>query len=134
MGGSITKARAPSFLDVADAEDRLLIVNTFSKNWSMTGWRIGWLSAPAELGQVIENLIQYSTSGVAVFMQRAAIVALDQGESFANEQTARARAGRDLVCGTLAPLNRIRFARPEGVFICCLESRAKTIAMRSLRD
>ena len=48
----------------------------------MTGWRIGWLSAPPALGQVIENLIQYSTSGVAAFMQRAATVALDEGDDF----------------------------------------------------
>lgn len=124
-------ARAPSFLDVAEPEDRLLIVNTFSKNWSMTGWRIGWLYAPAELGQVIENLIQYSTSGVAVFMQRAAITALEQGENFANEQTARARAGRDLVCDRLAPLNRIRFARPEGAFylLFAIEGEADSDAL-----
>lgn len=107
---------APSFLQSADADDRLLVVNTFSKNWAMTGWRVGWLIAPAALGQVIENLIQYNTSGVAVFMQRAAAVALDAGDAFAAAQVARALAGRDLVCGRLKPLNRIRFAQPEGAF------------------
>ena len=108
--------RAPSFLDVAEPQDKVLVVNTFSKNWSMTGWRIGWLYAPPELGQTIENLIQYNSSGVAVFMQRAGVVALEQGEAFADQQVARAHAGRDLVCDRLAPLNRIRFARPEGAF------------------
>ncbi|RME95234.1 MAG: pyridoxal phosphate-dependent aminotransferase [Alphaproteobacteria bacterium] len=109
-------ARAPSFLDIAGEGDRLLVVNTFSKNWAMTGWRIGWLYAPEALGSTIENLIQYNTSGVAVFMQRAAVVALEQGEAFAQAQVSRARAGRDLVCERLAPLNRVRFARPEGAF------------------
>lgn len=108
--------RAPSFLDVAEPGDRLLVVDTFSKNWAMTGWRMGWLIAPVELGPVIENLIQYNSSGVAVFMQRAGVVALEQGDDFASAQVARARAGRDLVCRALAPMNRVRFARPQGAF------------------
>ena len=74
-------ARSPSFHDVAEPEDRILYVNTFSKNWAMTGWRIGWLSTSPALGQTIENLVQYSTSGVATFMQRAATVALDEGDA-----------------------------------------------------
>ena len=43
-----------------------MFVQTFSKNWAMTGWRIGWLEAPASLGPIVENLVQYSTSGVPV--------------------------------------------------------------------
>ncbi len=108
--------RAPSFRDVAGPDNRILYVNTFSKNWAMTGWRVGWLEAPAELGQTVENLIQYSTSGVAAFMQRACIEALDNGEDFVKLQVERARAGRDLVCAALAATGRVRFARPAGAF------------------
>ncbi len=107
---------APSFLEAAAPEDRLLLVNTFSKNWCMTGWRMGWLTAPAEIGQVIENLIQYNTSGVAVFMQRAGIAAIEQGEAFVAEQIARAAEGRRIACEALQPLNRARFAWPDGAF------------------
>ena len=67
--------RAPSFLDVMQPGDKLLFVNSFSKNWSMTGWRVGWIVAPPETGQVLENLIQYSTSGVAQFIQKGAVAA-----------------------------------------------------------
>jgi len=109
-------ARSPSFYDVADPEDRLIYVNTFSKNWAMTGWRIGWLSAPTALGQAIENLIQYSTSGTAAFMQRAAIVALDQGDDFIRLQVERARQGRDIVATGLRSTGRVRFAEPAGAF------------------
>jgi len=108
--------RAPSFHDVAEPDDRILYVNTFSKNWAMTGWRIGWIEAPAELGQVVENLIQYSTSGVAAFMQRAAIAGLERGEEFIAYQVERARRGRDIVCDTLGETGRVRFARPAGAF------------------
>ncbi|NBN78787.1 aminotransferase class I/II-fold pyridoxal phosphate-dependent enzyme [Microvirga tunisiensis] len=109
--------RAPSFHDLASDQDRIIYVNTFSKNWAMTGWRIGWLSAPAKLGQVIENLIQYSNSGVATFAQRAALAALSaEGDAFLAEQIARADAGRQLVRDAVAALPGSRFAEPEGAF------------------
>ena len=109
-------ARAPSFFDVMEPEDQILFVNTFSKNWAMTGWRIGWIAAHPALGQVIENMIQYSTSGVAQFMQRAGVVALTRGESFVAHQIARARHGRDIACAALAATRRCRFAVPRGSF------------------
>jgi aspartate/methionine/tyrosine aminotransferase len=108
--------RAPSFYDVMDADDRVLFVNTFSKNWAMTGWRIGWIGAHPSLGQVIENLVQYSTSGVAQFMQRAGIVALEQGESFVTGQIARVRESRDIICDALVRSGRCRFVPPLGAF------------------
>jgi aspartate/methionine/tyrosine aminotransferase len=108
--------RAPSFYDVMEPDDRVLFVNTFSKNWAMTGWRMGWISAHPALAQKIENLIQYSTSGVAQFMQRAGVVALDQGDAFIAHQVARSRASRDIVCEALARTGRCRFAVPSGAF------------------
>ncbi len=128
------RTRAPSFYDFIEESDRIIFVNTFSKNWAMTGWRIGWISAPPELGQIIENLIQYSTSGVATFMQRAAITALTEGEEFVEQQIARAAESRDIICGALAESNRVRFARPEGAFYLLLsvdgESDTAGLALR----
>jgi aspartate/methionine/tyrosine aminotransferase len=108
--------RSPSFYDIAEPDDRVLFVNTMSKNWAMTGWRIGWLGGPPELGPIIENLIQYSSSGTAVFMQRAATVALNEGDSFIAAQVARARAGRDVTVAGLAATRRVRFSEPDGAF------------------
>jgi aspartate/methionine/tyrosine aminotransferase len=107
--------RAPSFHDVMQADDRILFVNTFSKNWSMTGWRIGWIEADPSIGQEIENLIQASTSGVAVFMQRAAVVALEHGEGFVAHQIERARRGREIVA-RLRDSGRVRLVPPVGAF------------------
>jgi aspartate/methionine/tyrosine aminotransferase len=108
--------RAPSFFDVMDAQDRVLFVNTFSKNWAMTGWRIGWIVAHPSLGQVIENMIQYATSGVAQFMQRAAVTALERGEEFVAHMVERARRGRGIVSDALGATGRVRFAEPQGAF------------------
>ncbi|MEP9354223.1 pyridoxal phosphate-dependent aminotransferase [Xanthobacter sp. KR7-65] len=108
--------RAPSFHDVMEADDHILFVQTFSKNWAMTGWRIGWLEAHPRLGQIIENLIQYSTSGVAAFMQRGAVAALDEGEAFVAEQIARARRGRDIVADALIGTGKVDLVKPPGAF------------------
>jgi aspartate/methionine/tyrosine aminotransferase len=108
--------RAPSFMDIAAAEDRIIFVNTFSKNWAMTGWRMGWLRVHPTLQQTFENLIQYSTSGVAQFMQRGGVAALDQGDSFLISQIERAKQARELVCGILGTADRARVSRPQGTF------------------
>ena len=109
-------ARAPSFHDVMRADDRVLFVQTLSKNWAMTGWRIGWLEAPEELGPTIENLVQFSTSGVPVASQRAAVAAIGGGEDLVRTQVERARVNRDLLAGALRATNRLRCAVPDGAF------------------
>jgi aspartate/methionine/tyrosine aminotransferase len=108
--------RAPSFFDVMDAGDRVLFVNTFSKNWAMTGWRIGWIGTHPSLAPMFENLIQYSTSGVAQFMQRGAVAALDHGDEFVATQVERAHKARDIICAALGRTGRAHFAVPPGSF------------------
>ena len=108
--------RAASFHDVAAPDDRILYTNTFSKNWAMTGWRVGWIEADPALGQIIENLIQYSTSGVAVFMQRGAIAAIDHADGFIEHQVQRVRRNRDLILERFAASPRIRVSPPAGAF------------------
>jgi aspartate/methionine/tyrosine aminotransferase len=108
--------RAPSFHDVMDADDRILFVQTMSKNWAMTGWRLGWIECAPALGPIVENLIQYSTSGSPVFVQRAAIAALDNGDGFIAHQIARARLSRDVLCDALSSTGKARFLKPAGAF------------------
>jgi aspartate/methionine/tyrosine aminotransferase len=123
-------ARAPSFHDVAEPDDRVVYVNTFSKNWAMTGWRIGWLEAPPVLGDVVENLVQYATSGVPVFVQRAATAALDHGEGFFAHQLARIAESRKILLDTLGADPRFRFATPTGAFYLFLAIEGETDTSR----
>lgn len=129
--------RAPSFRDVMEPEDRILFVQTFSKNWAMTGWRLGWLEAPPALGQVIENLVQYQTSGTPTFIQRAGVAAIEQGEAFLEHQIARARRGRDIV-GQLAETGLVELPPPSGAFYAFLKikgaTNSKDIAFRLIDE
>ena len=108
--------RAPSFHDIMDDKDQIMFVQTLSKNWAMTGWRIGWLECPSWMGETVENLVQYSSSGVAAFMQRAAIAALEQGEPFVSHQLQRARTGREIVMRGLRQLEQVHFGAVDGAF------------------
>ncbi len=109
-------ARAPSFIDVMEPDDRIIFVNSFSKNWAMTGWRVGWLKIHPELQQVFENLMQYSISGVPAFLQKGAVAALDEGDAFIAEQVERARAARGIVCDRLQATGRVSLSPPAGAF------------------
>jgi len=82
----------------------------------MTGWRVGWLKGHRSLNTAFENLVQYSNSGVAEFMQHGAVAALDGGDAFVADQVERARKARDLVCRVLGDTGRARFAVPQGAF------------------
>ncbi|WP_319411398.1 pyridoxal phosphate-dependent aminotransferase [uncultured Cohaesibacter sp.] len=110
------RENAPSFYEIAEDDDKILYVNSMSKNWAMTGWRVGWIGAPLALEPTIGNLIQCSTSGVAPFMQRAATVALDHGELFIADQIERARSGRNKLLSAFEGQNAVRFAPPMGSF------------------
>jgi aspartate/methionine/tyrosine aminotransferase len=107
---------APSFLELAEPEDPLVVVNSFSKAWAMTGWRIGWMIMPARLTAVVDKLIEFNTSGAQPFLQHACAVALTQGEPFVAEMVARYRTGRELVLQRLGAMPRVRIVRPEAAF------------------
>ena len=126
--------RAPSFLDVMEEGDRIVFVNSFSKNWSMTGWRVGWIVAPPEIGQVLENLIQYSTSGVPQFLQQGAIVALDEGDAFVQANIDKATKNRDVFCDTLIATNRVETLKPDGALYAFLKIDGVTDSRHAALD
>jgi len=107
---------APSFLQVANRDDKLLVVNSFSKSWLMTGWRLGWLTHPAALAPTIAKLVQITTSGVPQFLQRAAITAIEDGDWVIRDLRARCKAGRDLVFDRLESWPKLKLARPKAAF------------------
>src|SRR5436853_7418847 len=107
---------APSFLDQSEPEDRLIVVNSFSKNWAMTGWRLGWLAAPSDLLPQLEKLVEFNTSGSPTFLQHAGVVAIRDGEKFIAEFVARCRAARDVAVDALQACRRVEVVTPEGAF------------------
>ncbi|MFC7332352.1 pyridoxal phosphate-dependent aminotransferase [Rhodocista pekingensis] len=128
------RAVAPSFLELAGPEDRLIVLNSFSKNWAMTGWRLGWLVTPPELGRVLEKLVQINTSGTPEFIQMAGLAALERGEDFLAATLERCRTGRGIVMAALAPLAGVRLLPPAGAFYAFLAVPGVTDTLAFAKD
>jgi aspartate aminotransferase len=106
---------APSMLDVAEPDDRVLVCNSFSKAWRMTGWRLGWLVVPEGTRDAITELVEVTHSGVAPFIQQAGLAAVH--DTAAVEQfRAHCAGGRALTADALSGLNGIRYSSPDGAF------------------
>ncbi|CAH2599004.1 Aminotransferase [Rhodovastum atsumiense] len=110
-----------SLLEIAAPEDPVFVVNSFSKSWAMTGWRMGWMVYPDGLAPEFEKLIQFNTSGGQAFLQHGAIAALEQGEDFVRSFVARCRTGHEVVAGRLARMRRIRDIPNQGSFYAMFE-------------
>jgi aspartate/methionine/tyrosine aminotransferase len=105
---------APSFLDLAERDERVICVNSFSKSWLMTGWRLGWMVLPAALTDDLSKLIEYNTSCAPSFVQEAGVVAVRDGETFVRGEQARLQGGRDHLVRALGALPGVDVQTPEG--------------------
>ena len=111
FGGAAT---APSFLDIADVDDRLIVAHSFSKSFLMTGWRLGWLVVPPTLIDAVGKLIEFNTSCAPVFVQRAGLAALAQADVFVPGLIDRLKTCRDTLIPALAALPGVQVANPLG--------------------
>ncbi len=107
---------APSLMSLARDDDPVIVVNGFSKAWAMTGWRIGWMVAPASLANQVSALSECFNTGSTSFAQFGAVAALESGEQFVVEQTEAFRKGRELVMNILGTHHRLELSAPDGAF------------------
>jgi aspartate/methionine/tyrosine aminotransferase len=105
---------APSFLDVAHADDRLVVVHSFSKSFLMTGWRLGWLVMPAAMTHHMGKLIEFNTSCASVFTQRAGVVALQNTADITPRVVAHLKACRDTLVPLLQAVPGVQLAPAKG--------------------
>ena len=105
---------APSLLDIAHRDARVVSTNSFSKAWLMTGWRLGWIVAPKALLPDLGKLIEYNTSCSPVFVQRAGVAALRDGGPVVDATRERLRRARDRLVDALLALPGVQVAPPAG--------------------
>ncbi|MBX3634359.1 MAG: pyridoxal phosphate-dependent aminotransferase [Rubrivivax sp.] len=111
---------APSFLDLAAPEDRLVVAQSFSKSFLMTGWRLGWLVLPDGPGEAAETLaamgklLEFNSSCAPVFVQRGGLAALAMADAFVPGLVQRLQACRDRLVGGLRALPGVQVASPPG--------------------
>jgi len=107
-------AHAPGVLREIDADERFISANTFSKTWTMTGFRLGWLVAPRGFIANFAKMVEFNTSCAPTFIQRAGIAAIAHGDGLIAETRARLQDSRDALVAQLARLPGIECAPPEG--------------------
>ena len=107
---------APSFAALAEDEDDVFIVNSFSKAWAMTGWRVGWLIHPLKLRVQMAEMSAYNNTGATTFAQYGALAAIRDGDEFIGFMRDMSRKGRDIVEAFLKTQNRMSWSKPEGAF------------------
>jgi aspartate/methionine/tyrosine aminotransferase len=107
---------APSLMTLADDDDPVIIVNGFSKAWAMTGWRLGWMVAPARYATHIAVLSECFNTGAPSIMQFGGIAALRDGEELVESLRAQYAGGRDIVMEILGRHPRVELAQPQGAF------------------
>ncbi len=121
--GDTATGAAPSFLDIARADDRLVVVQSFSKAFLMTGWRLGYLVMPPDMTPHVGKLLEFNTSCAPVFVQRAALVALAHTEAITPRIVAHLRACRDTLVPLLQALPGVRISSAPGGMYAFLQLR-----------
>ena len=105
---------APSFLDIAEPEDPLVVVHSFSKSFLMTGWRLGWLVMPPSMTHHMGKLVEFNTSCTSVFTQRAGIAALQHADQITPRVVAHLQQCRDTLVPLLQALPGVEVASARG--------------------
>jgi aspartate/methionine/tyrosine aminotransferase len=117
---------APSLLDLCDENDRVIVANTFSKSWQMTGWRLGWLVIPTDLENAFSKLIEFNSSCAPGFIQKAAITAVEHGESVVREFVDQLNLGQKILVDYLSTRADIELGRPDGAMYIFFKIRGIT--------
>jgi aspartate aminotransferase len=121
---------APSFLTLAEPGDRLIVINSFSKAWSMTGWRLGWMVVPLALQADLGALLEYNTSCVPEFVQRAGVIALEQGEPYVAQLRAQLANTKANLFAALSALPRLQIPEADGAMYLFLRVAGEADSVR----
>jgi aspartate aminotransferase len=121
---------APSFLTLTDEHERLIVINSFSKAWSMTGWRLGWMVAPPAILPDLGSLLEYNTSCVSEFTQRAGAAAMHQGEPYVSKQRAELAGTKAKLSAALKHLPGLEVPRADGAMYLFLRVAGEDDSVR----
>ena len=113
---SPTGGIAPSFARTVDNRDRLIVINSFSKTYNMTGWRLGWAQSSERTIKTMSKAVEFMTSNPTAMVQQAGIVALRDGEPFINELREHYARRRAQVKAALEALPGVTLPNPQGAF------------------
>ncbi len=101
---------------IEDIRDRVIVIDTFSKTWAMTGWRIGWTVAPKPVVDKLSIFLQDSITNVAAFIQKAATAAITGSQDWVDNKLQLLQSKRDRMVNGLNGIDGIKCDSPDGAF------------------
>ncbi len=107
---------SPSILRLAKRDDAVIVIQSFSKAWCMTGWRLGWLTARRDLIARASRLNEFMVSCPVAFVQKAGEAALEYGEPCLHDLLRQLRENRELCLSALGSIARVTVPEPDGAF------------------
>ena len=116
-----------------EIRSRTVLINSLSKTYAMTGWRVGYCAGPASIIQAMFLVLQQSSRGPATFIQDAAACALASSQESVDDMRREFTERRELVKKALADLPRVRVMLPEGGFFAMVDARATGIGSNEIR-
>ena len=99
-----------------ELRDRTLVVNSLSKTYAMTGWRIGYVAGPRDLVQALDTLLSQSAGNCCSISQAAAVAALNGDQAFVTESVAIYKRRRDVTLALINAIPGLSCRAPEGAF------------------
>jgi len=132
-GSHFSPASLPEF------KKYVVTVNSLSKAYCMTGWRIGYVAAPSEIIKQMAKVQMYSCACVPSFIQKAAVKALQLPQSFFDDVLREYRRKRDLLCSILSESPHLSFNKPKGAFylfpkVKSINTPSKDLVMRMISE
>ena len=129
------RSHAPSFLEIADDNDPVFVINSFSKPWAMTGWRIGWLTHPLNLAEAMRILSPGYNTGTTTFNQYGALAALTpKGDGFPRDAAPALRGQPRPGGGFHRPPEPAALDEPDGAFYGFLQIEGLTDSLAFAQD
>ena len=114
---------APSFLDITDKNDLLIVINSFSKSWAMTGWRLGWVTIPENMLRIFEKLNEFNIASPAAPVQHAGITAIIEGEDFILDMIKKLSVAREIAIENLTSFAKVELPIPSAAFYAFFKVR-----------
>ncbi|MEM3387291.1 MAG: pyridoxal phosphate-dependent aminotransferase [Nitrososphaerales archaeon] len=124
---------------VPDFKGHVITVNSLSKAFAMTGWRLGYVAAPPEVIEQMAKVQMYSSACIPSFIQKAAVEALHSQQSFFDDVLREYRRRRDTLCNILSDCPYLSFKKPKGAFYLFprlkgIEIPSKDLVMKMIKE
>jgi aspartate/methionine/tyrosine aminotransferase len=110
-----------------------VVINSLSKTYAMTGWRVGYTAAPADVTRAMFLVLQQSSRGPATFVQDAATVALSGSQDTVSDSRDEFARRRRLVLEALDGIPRVSVLQPEGGFFAMVDIRESGLPSNDVR-